>query len=133
LIKSWILSISIWMIIYFRFSYFLFKFQILLIKISEASHFIPFGSILVKLWAFKKGRIQKSQKRTFSKNYMKIWFFFSKNQFQGVKSVEEYNFNLFWHIYIYLPGNQFVRQRQLTSGAVSWRLLVSFDVSWRNR
>jgi len=48
----------------------------------------------------QKDRIQKSQKRPFQKLYENLVFeflfdFFSKNQSIGVKSVEEYNFNLF--------------------------------------
>ncbi len=56
------------MIIYFRFSCFLVKIQILLIEINK-QQVILFWSILVKIWAFKKGRIQKSQKRPFQKLY----------------------------------------------------------------
>ena len=64
-------------------------------------YLIHFGSILVKIWAFKRGQyknfLQKFQfqyKKDFFKNYIKIWFliFFTKNQPVGVKSVEEYNF-----------------------------------------
>jgi len=37
-----------------------------------------------------------------------LFNFFSKNQPIGVKSVEEYNFNLFWHnIYAYSLKNHF--------------------------
>jgi hypothetical protein len=61
---------------------------------------ILFGSILVKIWAFKKGQIQISQKMPLPKLYENlVWvfiLFFSKNQLKAVKSVEEYNFNLFW-------------------------------------
>jgi hypothetical protein len=40
-----------------------------------------FGSILVKIWAFKKDRIQKSQKRPFHENlvFEFLFNFFSKN------------------------------------------------------
>jgi len=56
----------------------------------------------------QKGSNTKIPKKTFSKIIWKFGFwvfiwFFSKNQVIGVKSVEEYNFNLFWHnIYAYL-------------------------------
>ncbi len=62
---------------------------------------------MVKIWAFKKCRIQKFQKRSFQKLYANLVFeflfdFFSKNQPIDVKSVEEYNFNLIKHnIYAY--------------------------------
>jgi hypothetical protein len=64
------------------------------------SDFRLFGSILVKIWAFKKGQIQKSLKRPFQKLYENsvfefLFYFFSKNQPKGAKLVEEYNSNLF--------------------------------------
>ncbi len=63
------------------------------------SHFILFESILVKIWAFKKEQIQKSQKRLFQKLCENLVFeflfdFFSKNLPKRVKLVEKYNFNL---------------------------------------
>jgi hypothetical protein len=86
------------MIIYFRFSCFLFKIQILHTEISKQqviSFF--FGSVLVKIWAFKKGQIRKSQNSPFHENlvFEFLFYFFSKNHPEGVKSVGEYNFNLF--------------------------------------
>ena len=50
----------------------------------------------------QKDQIQKCQKSPFQKLYKNLFFFglfdfFSKNQPTGVKSVEEYNFNLFRH------------------------------------
>ena len=46
----------------------------------------------------QKGQIQKCLKWIFQKLYKILVFdFFLKNQPIGVKSVEEYNFNLFYH------------------------------------
>jgi len=81
------------MIIYFRFSWFLFRIQILLIK-QVISFFLDRDR-----WS--------NTKKAFSKIIWKFgfWVFiwcFSKNQAIVVKSDEEYNFKLFWHnIYAY--------------------------------
>jgi hypothetical protein len=81
------------MIIYFRLSCFLFKIQILLIKISRQQVISYF---LDRYWLIYGPSKTKCQKRPFQKLHKYLFFdFFSKNQQIDVKSVEEYNFNLF--------------------------------------
>jgi hypothetical protein len=79
------------MIIYFRFSCFLFKIQILLIKISRQQVILYFLDRYWLRYGPSKSVKYKNAKKDLFRNYIKIWFliFFSKNQPIGVKSVDE--------------------------------------------
>jgi hypothetical protein len=99
------------MIIFFRFSWFLFKIQILLIKINKQQVISFFLDRYWLRYGPSKRAKYKNPKKGLFKNYIKIFFFLSFYLVQSfificfqsfVKSVGEYNFNLFWHkIYAY--------------------------------
>ncbi len=96
------------MIIYFRFSCFLFKIKILLIKINKQQVISFFLDRYWLRYGLSKRVKYKNPKKVFSKIIWKfgfwvfILFFFKKSTYNDVKSVEEYNFNLFWYnIYAY--------------------------------
>jgi hypothetical protein len=86
------------MVIYFRFSCFLFKIQILLVKINKQQVISFFSDRYWLRYGPSKRAKYKNPKKGLFKNYMKIWFLsfyfflFSKNQAKGVKSVKIYEF-----------------------------------------